>query len=351
MFEAATQLRHIAFQGGDISSFDFDGILREKASQVRSFLVADDVGVNGYRSNMYYPDEVGLPPTFTVDVSDLMLCAPWTEGKGQKGNGLDPKVDKVGRWGTSRSEFGEYIYQAFDEGWESIVFIGDPTEEEADMIDQGLAEFIRRVAGLYEEDEEDEAEEDGHDNLEDGSGNPINASTDEQERGTQESPNDETDNKQEDPHHQNDADESMPDTTEDGPDDDNTTTTTPTPPRALYLEGIDATSPRGRRWYTATIRAGREAGIRVHTRTTPAPREHASDLPWPASDKELQTSPLHGHPVLERYLLKPHAGLVMDDCGNCGLETCGACCKVMSAKAWARAREDEEEGEGDGVGG
>ena len=352
MFDASKKLRHIAFQDGDISSFDFDMILGQR-DKLRSILVYGDCGVNGYRSAMYYPDEACLPPTFTVDASDIMLCAPWTEGKGDKGNGLDPEVDKVGRWGTSRSQFGEYLYNAFNDHWESLVIVGDPDEKEADMIDQGLVEFIRQVAGLDSDGEEEEGNdekmldlaEDGddieveveeEDKDEDESEVEIEAEAEDKEEGEQEVENENEDGEEDDAGSTKTSEASNADG-----DDDTASFDYSWRIPAIYLEGIDGTRAGGPRWYTQAIKVGREADIPVHTRTTPAPREHPSNLPWPASDKELRTSPLYGHPDLEKYILKLHDGLVLDDCGNCGLPSCEKCLKVMDADAWAKAHEEE----------
>lgn len=319
MIQASKSLRHIAFQNGDISSFDLDRILPVQESKVRSFLLYGDIVVNGYRSEMFYPDEVWLPPVCTVDVSDIMLCAPWTEGKGGPGNGLDPKVDMVGRWGTSRSQLAEYISDAYGHFflYDAIVLIGDPTEEEADMIDEALASLL-----LSDVNDDDDGSDDEDESVE-----VENHEIDE---------------------HMEDDDEEAPagsvsdeegDTEEEkasGCDDEEHHTTS-----TIYLEGIDGTSLQTKRWYRKTIEAGKKAGVAVYTRTTPAPREHRFPFPWPASDKELQTSPFYRHPDLNRYLLKPHDGLVMNGCGNCGW--CSACLEVMDAAAWAKIREEEQE--------
>ena len=311
MKDASTKLRHLAFQNGDIASFDADRIMPHEESGVRSFLTYGDVAVQGYRSQMFYPDEVWLPPICTVDVSDIMLCAPWTEGKGGPGNGLDPDVDKVGRWGTSRSQLAEYISNTYGGGfiYDALVLVGDPTEEEADMIDEALATLVWN----HHLDNES-----GNDEDQDDFDNNNNDTNDETmvEAVSDEESNIEAENED----HKSVGEEGDV-------------------CRAIYLEGIDDTSPQTKRWYTKTIEAGRKAGIRVHTRTTPAPREHRLPFPWPASDKELQTSTFYGHSDLDRYLLKPHAGLVMNGCDNCG--SCPSCLKVMTAESWAKVHEEE----------
>ncbi|KAL5377050.1 hypothetical protein DPSP01_010015 [Paraphaeosphaeria sporulosa] len=315
MIGASPVLRHVAFQDGRVTGFDLDRILPGEDSTIRSLLFYGAVEVQGYRSEMYYPEDIHTP-VFTVDISDVMLCAPATEGKGGPGNGLDPKTDAVGRWGTSRSEFGAYLWEVFGDRipeWEAIVFVAAErlSEEEAEMIDEGLVRFIRSVerGRLFVEGEEgDEEDEDGDD-------------VEEVEEGVED-----------------DADADNPPASQH-------------PPRAIYLEDIDHTSLTTPRWYANAIRAGQLSGIQVHTRTTPAPRTHTSSFPWPASDKELQTSPLYGTPEVAHYLLKPHNGLVKDACPNCG--ECATCLEVMDAAAWARAREEEGGAEmamGDGKG-
>ncbi|KAF2444032.1 hypothetical protein P171DRAFT_473231 [Karstenula rhodostoma CBS 690.94] len=282
MMSASDGLLRMAFQNGCVTGFSLDRILPNGNSAMQSLLFYGAVEVQGYRSEMYDPAELNTP-VFTVNISDVMLCAP-------SANGDSGEVDGVGTWGMSRSQFGEYLFDVFGDTWGAIVFVGTPSEKEAEMVDEGLVTFIKSVekGWLYEEGDEDEEDEE-----------------------------DEASN-------EGDSDSSSQVLT-----------------RAIYLEGIDYSSLQTTRWYAKAIEAGKEAGIQVHTRTTPAPREHPFPFPWPASDKELQTSPLYGHPVLDRYLLKPHAGLVMDDCGNCG--ACKRCLDNMAA--WAKAHEEEEESE------
>lgn len=309
MVSASEGLRHVAFQSGDLSGFDIDRILPSIDTSIQSFLFHGDIAVEGYRSEMYDPELVHTA-AFTVNISDVMLFAPQPNTDGGQGNGLDPKVDGVGIWGTSRSQFGEYLFDQFGDSWNAIVFTGSASHEEAEMIDEGLVRFIRSVnrGCLYKEGEDEDEEE-----------------ADEEE---------ESDGEDEDADNVEMAEES------DQGDDENDSA----PVRygsAIYLQTIDGTKPRGKRWFSKAIRAGRRYGIQVHTRTTPALHTHSLPFPWPASDKELQTSPLYGSPLVENYVLVPDEGLVKDYCANCG--ACEECFTIMKPAAWDKAREDDAE--------
>lgn len=318
MMGASDALLHMAFQDGCVTGFSLEHILPNDDSKMQSLLFYGAVEVQGYRSQMYYPEYLNTP-AFTVDISDVMLCAPATDGNGGPGNGLDPEVDAVGTWGTSRSQFGEYLFDMFADRWKAIVFVGDPSQAEAEMVDEGLVRFIKSVerGWLYEEGEE---EEDDNDDEEESSEDANDAND-----------NGESPEEQHSEGSAADADEAN----------DGDIVHAPCYPSAIYLEGIDNTSLSTSRWYAKAIQAGKEAGIQVHTRTTPAPRHHGFPFPRPASDEELQTSPLYGTPEVEGYLLKPHLGLVVDSCGNCG--ACGKCLEIMDGAAWEAAWEAARE--------
>lgn len=297
LMKASSNLRHMAFQGGDISGFDLHCILPDGMTRMRSLLFYGDVIVEGYRSEMYYPEYIQVP-IFTVDISDVMLCAPSADGDG------DGDGDAVGRWRTSRTRFGEFLWDCFGDGWEAIVFVGYASAEEAEMIDEGLARFVRSVdrGWLYEEgedeDEDEEQDEDGDgEGEEDVGGEEAEGEEDASQQGHDEDDNDMPDR---------DPDQDGP------PEEDQTSSSSFTDTRAIYLQGIALPASMSSPSYPLLHHAATQTThpFQIHTRDTPTPTTQSFPFPWPASDKELQTSPLWGSEALEGYVLRPDAGLV-----------------------------------------
>jgi hypothetical protein len=116
----------------------------------------------------------------------------------------------------------------------------------------------------------------------------------------------------------------------------------PNPIKAVYLETMDdkrGTRPRGKRWFSKAIAAGRKRGVDVHTRTTRGRAFHQIDFPKPPS----MNSNVSASSSVERPLVfNMYTGKWgPPNCGNCG--KCDACLEQYDASVWKEIEDELEQ--------
>lgn len=94
-------------------------------------------------------------------------------------------------------------------------------------------------------------------------------------------------------------------------------------------DGFQGVQPRTRRWFKNAIRAGRNAGIDVHTSTTRGKCFHEKDFPKPPNRADLKFVPDDEGP-LEFDVYSGEWG--PPSCGNCG--GCSVCLHRYAAEVW-----------------
>ncbi|KAH9903948.1 hypothetical protein F4778DRAFT_73346 [Xylariomycetidae sp. FL2044] len=116
--------------------------------------------------------------------------------------------------------------------------------------------------------------------------------------------------------------------------------------KALSLQDLERRTKTDRIRFYRTIRAGKKAGIKVYTRTTPVAAHPDEGLLEGATEKDLETSPLRQSPRVQDIVLIPHLGMRHKGCDHCG--ACGDCYSWYSKELWDnRHAVMEEDSEGD----
>ncbi|KAK4210935.1 hypothetical protein QBC37DRAFT_428009 [Rhypophila decipiens] len=374
VIQACGKLKHLTFIDGAIGdNIDCDHVLEwceiPRDGECLKSVLWCGTGVHGYRSAMFYPNEIaGGFDILTISTDDLILCGvefPTNE---------DPPPKQL-------DGFAEYLFETLAGDDARVLVTHDLWGCSEDLLEQALIMAVRRECwgecwernidececcgidhskGDVGRNEDSDAEE--HQNESDAGGDEIEGKPDKNEDANEEEELQPKD-RGEMTHISEDGEAKLTCGCLPSWGNHGRYPHFPQPFTALYLEDIDPWTnlldplgsegrqtqdanapPRDptKRPFGELIKWCKLWGVEIHTRTTPAPRIHNVAMPTIASEKDLQTSPWYKHPDVEKLYFKPHKGMVRD-CGNCG--ECKKCYKRHPPECWAKWKEDDAQAE------